>query len=127
MTETSRTPKCILVVDDDDTVREAIAETLVLEGYTVESAADGLQALEKVKRTPPDAIVLDLMMPVMDGWTFLEQCRRERLCPDTPILVTSAVRRLEEMAAELHVQACLAKPFDLEELLAVVERLLVHG
>src|ERR1700730_10075043 len=106
MTETSGSPKCILVVDDDDTVREAIAETLELEGYCVESAADGLQALEKVKVAPPDAIVLDLMMPVMDGWTFLEQCRKEALCTGTPILVTSAVQRLEETASELRVEAC---------------------
>src|ERR1700674_1632143 len=117
MSETTSNPKCILVVDDDDAVREAITETLELEGYCVESAADGLQALEKVKTAPPDAIVLDLMMPVMDGWTFLEQCRKGKLCTGTPILVTSAVQQLEETASELQVEACLAKPFDLDELL----------
>jgi CheY-like chemotaxis protein len=120
-------PKRILVVDDDDTIREAITETLQDEGYSVESAADGREALEKVKTTPPDAVVLDLMMPVMDGWTFLEHFRRDKVCGDAPILLTSAVRRLEEAASELHVQACLAKPFDLDELLATVERLLHRG
>jgi two-component system chemotaxis response regulator CheY len=120
----TRSSKCILVVDDDDAVRGAIAETLELEGYSVESAADGLQALEKIKLTPPDAIVLDLMMPVMDGWTFMERCRKEHLCSGTPVLVTSAVRRLEEKAAGMHVDACLAKPFDLDELLALVAQLL---
>ena len=119
--------KCILVVDDDDAVREAIAETLEYGGYSVESAADGLQALAKVKAALPDAIVLDLMMPVMDGWAFLERCRKEDLCSDTPILLTSAVRQLEETARELRVQACLSKPFDLDELLLVVGRLLSHA
>jgi two-component system, chemotaxis family, chemotaxis protein CheY len=127
MTEASSNPKCILVVDDDETVREAITETLELEGYRVDSAADGLQALEKVKTAAPDAIVLDLMMPVMDGFTFLEQCRRDELCPGTPIVVTSAVHQLAKTASALHVDACLAKPFDLDELLAIVERLLFRG
>jgi two-component system chemotaxis response regulator CheY len=118
-------PKYILVVDDDDAIRGVIAETLELEGYCVECAADGLQALAKVKAAVPDAIVLDLMMPVMDGWTFLEQCRRQHLCPGTPILVTSAVQKLETMAPTLQVTACLAKPFDLDDLIGTVERLLL--
>jgi two-component system, chemotaxis family, chemotaxis protein CheY len=127
MNDAEAVPKCILVVDDDDAVREAIAETLESAGYSVESAADGLQALEKVKTALPDAIVLDLMMPVMDGWAFLDRCRKQDLCADTPILLTSAVQRLEETALELHVQACLPKPFDLDELLTIVEHLLCRG
>jgi CheY-like chemotaxis protein len=119
--------KCILVVDDDDAIRGVIAETLELEGYGVECAADGLQALEKLKISIPDAIVLDLMMPVMDGWTFLERCRRDHLCPGTPILVTSAAQKLEAAAPKLQVEACLAKPFDLDDLIGSVERLLLAG
>jgi CheY-like chemotaxis protein len=115
--------KCILVVDDEDAIREVVAETLELEGYHVERAGDGEQALAKVKALHPDAIVLDLMMPVMDGWTFLQQCRRDEICHSTPVLVMSAYRRLAETAHELHVP-CLAKPFDLDVFLAAVERLL---
>jgi two-component system chemotaxis response regulator CheY len=115
--------KCILVVDDEDAIREVVAETLELEGYHVERAGDGEQALAKVKALHPDAVVLDLMMPVMDGWTFLQQCRGDEICHNTPVLVMSAYRRLAETARELHVP-CLAKPFDLDVFLAAVERLL---
>jgi CheY-like chemotaxis protein len=115
--------KCILVVDDEDAIREVVAETLELEGYHVECAGDGRQALAKLKVTRPDAIVLDLMMPGMDGWTFLQHFRREGLAESTPVLVMSAYRRLAETARELHVP-CVSKPFDLDAFLAAVERLL---
>jgi two-component system chemotaxis response regulator CheY len=115
--------KCILVVDDEDAIREVVAETLELEGYRVERAHDGLQALGKLRASRPDAIILDLMMPVMDGWTFLQQCRSDEALGGTPVLVMSAYRRLAETARELHVP-CVSKPFDLDVFLAAVERLL---
>jgi two-component system chemotaxis response regulator CheY len=115
--------KCILVVDDEDAIREAVAETLELEGYHVERAHDGLQALIKLRASRPDAIVLDLMMPVMDGWTFLRHLREEPLASGTPVVVMSAYRMLESTAPDLEVQAWLPKPFDLDVLLVTVERL----
>jgi CheY-like chemotaxis protein len=118
-------PKCILVVDDEDAIREVISETLELEGYRVEKAADGNEALLMVKATHPDAIVLDLMMPGMDGWTFLNQCRKDDRCGGTPVMVMSAYRRLGEVTRDLHVQACLEKPFDLDVFLKAIERLLL--
>jgi two-component system, OmpR family, response regulator MprA len=118
-------PKCILVVDDEDAIRDVIAETLELEGYRVEKAADGNEALAVVKATQPDAIVLDLMMPGMDGWTFLTQCRKDDLCGCTPVMVMSAYRKLSEATQDLHVQACLEKPFDLDVFLKAIERLLL--
>jgi two-component system chemotaxis response regulator CheY len=117
--------KCILVVDDEEAIREVIAETLELEGYRVEKAGDGKQALAVVKARHPDAIVLDLMMPVMDGWTFLKQCRTDELCSCTPVMVMSAYRRLGEATNDLEVQACLEKPFDLDIFLRAIERLLL--
>jgi CheY-like chemotaxis protein len=117
-------PKCILVVDDEESIRDVIAETLELEGYRVEKAADGHAALLMLRATRPDAIVLDLMMPGMDGWTFLNQCRKDDLCSSTPVLVMSAYRKLGEITRELHVQACLEKPFDLDVFLRAIERLL---
>ena len=116
--------KCILVVDDEESILDVIAETLELEGYRVAKAADGHQALLMLKATRPDAIVLDLMMPGMDGWTFLNQCRKDDLCSSTPVMVMSAYRRLGEITRELHVQACLEKPFDLDVFLRAIERLL---
>ena len=78
-----------------------------------------------VRTTHPDAIVLDLMMPGMDGWAFLNQCRKDTPCRCTPVLVMSAYRKLGQIAGDLQVQACLEKPFDLEVFLKAVERLLL--
>jgi CheY-like chemotaxis protein len=117
-------PKYILVVEDEPAIREAVADTLEFEGYRVEMAADGLQALAKVRATRPDAIVLDLMMPIMDGWTFLQHLRLDPQCGTTPVLVISAYRMLAETAPDLHVQGWLAKPFDLNVLLGTVAGIL---
>jgi two-component system, chemotaxis family, chemotaxis protein CheY len=116
--------KRVLVVDDDDAIRLTVADALQDEGYHVTTASNGQEALERVESGPPDAIVLDLMMPILDGWGFLEACRRRDLCQGIPVLVMSAYRRLTETAPELKVRACIAKPFELDVLLGAVERLL---
>jgi CheY-like chemotaxis protein len=64
------------------------------------------------------------MMPVMDGWTFMQECRKDPDCVCTPVLVISAHRALQETTSALHVQACLAKPFDLDALVGAIEQLL---
>jgi CheY-like chemotaxis protein len=112
----------VLVVDDEEAIRTAVAEALEFEGYAVESATNGAEALALVRQAPPAAIVLDLMMPVMDGWEFLKHCRAEALCDGTPVLVISAYRNLPQEAAGLGVKGCIAKPFDLDVLLGAVER-----
>jgi CheY-like chemotaxis protein len=114
---------CVLVVDDDETIRTTVAEALEFEGYAVASATNGAEALELVRQQRPQAIVLDLMMPVMDGWQFLEHCRADAGCAGTPVLVISASRRLPQEAAGLGVTGCITKPFDLDVLLGAVERL----
>jgi two-component system, OmpR family, response regulator MprA len=118
--------KSVLVVDDEAAIRGLIADALDFDGYTVRTARDGADALEKVARDRPDAIILDLMMPVMDGRSFLSACRRDPRCADIPILVVSAAHDLGAIAPELGARACLAKPFDIDVLLAVVDRL-VHA
>ena len=117
---------CVLVVDDDETIRTTVAEALEFEGYAVASATNGAEALELVRQQRPQAIVLDLMMPVMDGWQFLEHCRADARCAGTPVLVISAYRQLPQAAAGLGVKGCITKPFDLDVLLGAVERL-VHA
>ena len=119
--------KRVLVVDDDDGIRLTVADALQDEGYQVMTATNGQEALQQVESGPPDAIVLDLMMPIMDGWGFLEACRRRELCQGIPVLVMSAYRRLTETAPDLKVRACIAKPFELDVLLGAVERLLQHA
>jgi two-component system, chemotaxis family, chemotaxis protein CheY len=119
-------PRRVLVVDDDDVIRDAVAEALELEGYSVGRARDGEEALGYLRSNAPHAIVLDLMMPGMDGWTFVERCREEALCAGIPIVVVSASHNLRTAARELRprgVSAVIAKPFELDVLIGAVERL----
>lgn len=118
----------ILVVDDDRAVRESLRRSLTFNGYTVELAIDGLDALDKATVQRPDALVLDVMMPRLDG---LEVCRRLRgTGDDLPILVLTARESVSERVAGLDAGAddYLPKPFALEELLARLRALLRrHG
>lgn len=114
----------ILVVDDDHAVREALRRSLTYNGYAVDVAADGAEALEKVAASSPDAMVLDVMMPWVDG---LETCRRLRAAGDeVPVLVLTARDAIADRVAGLDAGAddYLPKPFALEELLARLRALL---
>ena len=114
----------ILVVDDDRAVREALERALGLEGFDVELAADGAQALAAVERREPDAIVLDVLMPGVDG---LEVCRLLRKAQSrVPILMLTVRDELGDRIEGLDAGAddYLGKPFELEELLARVRALL---
>jgi CheY-like chemotaxis protein len=112
----------VLIVDDDPAIRGLMADALRSEGYAVDMAAHGAEALEAMRARRPATILLDLMMPVMDGFTFIEHCHREQLCDGVPILVISAVQEALNRAGELPVHAVLAKPFDLDELVRLVGR-----
>ena len=72
----------ILVVEDDDAIRGLVSEVLRDDGYDVREATNGVEALDRLREERPDLIVLDLMMPVMDGWAFVEACRRKQCCDD---------------------------------------------
>ncbi|WP_454195121.1 response regulator transcription factor [Nocardia sp. Marseille-Q1738] len=114
----------ILVVDDDRAVRESLRRSLTFNGYSVDLAVDGVDALEKATEQRPDALVLDVMMPRLDG---LEVCRRLRSTgDDLPILVLTARDSVSERVAGLDAGAddYLPKPFALEELLARLRALL---
>ena len=114
----------ILVVDDDRAVRESLRRSLTFNGYTVDLAVDGIDALEQVASARPDALVLDVMMPRLDG---LEVCRRLRSTgDDLPILVLTARDSVSERVSGLDAGAddYLPKPFALEELLARLRALL---
>jgi CheY-like chemotaxis protein len=115
----------ILVVEDDPAIRGLVSELLRDDGYDVREASDGAEALAYVGRHRPDLIILDLMMPVMDGWQFVEECHRQEMCDDIPIVVTSASHDLPRTAERLRsfgVRTCLAKPFDVDGLLALIQR-----
>lgn len=112
------------MVDDDRAVRESLRRSLSFNGYTVDLAEDGVEALEAITHERPDAVVLDVMMPRMDG---LEVCRQLRSTgDDLPILVLTARDSVSERVAGLDAGAddYLPKPFALEELLARLRALL---
>jgi two-component system response regulator MprA len=114
----------ILVVDDDRAVRESLRRSLQFNGYQVELAGDGVQAMEQIQAQRPDALVLDVMMPRLDG---LEVCRRLRSTgDDLPVLVLTARDAVSDRVAGLDAGAddYLPKPFALEELLARLRALL---
>jgi CheY-like chemotaxis protein len=113
------------VVDDDEAILGMVAEALRDEEFLVDEASNGAEALGYLHSTHPDVILLDLMMPVMDGWTFVDRCRLEPGCEAIPIVVMSATTRLAETAEDLQhkgVRACLVKPFDLDVLIGILER-----
>jgi len=116
-------PAHVLVVDDDLATREALAFILGAEGYRVTTADDGRDALDQLHHdNPTDLIVLDLMMPVMDGWQFREEQLGDPQVADIPVIVCSAAGRVREQAAALHAAAYLDKPVDPQALVAVVHR-----
>jgi two-component system response regulator MprA len=114
----------ILVVDDEQAVRESLRRALILEGYDVEMAADGSEALRSLAQSAPDAVVLDLQMPDVDG---LEVCRRLRSSGDaTPVLMLTARDAIGDRVEGLDAGAddYMVKPFDLAELFARLRALL---
>jgi two-component system, chemotaxis family, chemotaxis protein CheY len=116
----------ILVVDDDESLRRLVVGLLTEEGYAVLDAADGAAALARVRAAAPGLTLLDLRMPVVDGWEFARRYRA-RPGPHAPIVCVTAAPDAAAVAArgaQVGAVASLGKPFDLEELLAVVRR---HG
>ena len=109
----------ILIVDDDESIRDFISAALEDEGYEIVTALHGAAALEIIAHSPPSLILLDLRMPVMDGWTFA-RVYRERPRPHIPIVVLTAAQDAAENAQQADADGYLAKPFGLIELLTLV-------
>jgi two-component system chemotaxis response regulator CheY len=120
------TGSCVLVVDDDRVIRELVADVFDAEGYMVGRAANGAEALDwldeqrRAGAAPPAVILLDMRMPVMDGWAFAREYRRAE-GPRAPIVVMTAAADAAAYAAEIGADGVLAKPFGLSTLLATVE------
>lgn len=113
----------ILVVEDEDRIRQFLQRGLTFEGYRVEAAADGQEALDLAREDPPDLVLLDIMLPGLDG---VEVCRRLRSAGEVPILMLTAKEAIEDRVAGLDAGAddYLVKPFAFDELLARVRALL---
>jgi CheY-like chemotaxis protein len=115
----------ILVVDDDPTILATVAETLDLEGYPVVTATNGVEALEAIERVLPSLVLLDMRMPVLDGWGFVRVLRERGL--SLTVVVMTATADARRWANEIGAQGVLPKPFDLDDLIAEVERRLGPG
>src|SRR5580658_10292198 len=113
----------VLVVDDDATVREVVTRYLLREGYRVEQSSDGADALERALEDPPELVVLDLMLPSLDG---LEVCRRLRMVAPVPVIMLTARDEEGDRIAGLELGAddYVAKPFSPRELTARVKAVL---
>ena len=115
----------VLVVEDEDYVRSLVIDALTEEGYDVQEATSGYEALTVLDSWRADLVALDLMMPCCDGWTFrAEQLGRQDLA-SIPVVVMSAAYDAHREANKLQAAAILPKPFELDRLLETVERLAI--
>lgn len=111
----------ILVVEDDPEILSTVAAILELEGYEVERASNGEEGLQAVERRRPRLVLLDMRMPVLDGWGFVRALKEREI--KLPILVMTAAHDAQRWASEIGAEGFLSKPFELLDLLSAVERL----
>jgi len=120
----------ILIVDDDNDIRAALSELLEAEGFSVEGAPDGREALARLRaaKVHPAVILLDLMMPGMDGWDFRsEQMRDPRLAAVPVVIVSASGFSRQSIETQFRPAAYMEKPIERTELLGVIRRLLRSG
>jgi CheY-like chemotaxis protein len=118
----------VLLVEDEDTIGQVVSDVLVLEGYEVRRARNGREAIAILHDWVPRLILLDLMMPVMDGWAF--RAAQRQLGGDAarvPVIVLSGAREARTRAGDLGAVEALTKPFDLNQVIEVVERWIATG
>jgi two-component system chemotaxis response regulator CheY len=111
----------ILVVDDDPAILATVCEALDLEGFPVVSATNGAEALDVVAGNLPSLVLLDMRMPVLDGWGFVRAARERGL--NLTIVVMTAASDAPRWAMEIGAHGVLAKPFELDELMNAVQQL----
>ena len=116
-------PDYILVVEDDQNLAVTIGMVLEGEGYAIRIARNGRQALEAVAKQMPSLIILDMLMPIMDGWEFSRELHLQ-YAHAAPILVVTAAENPTTRGLDVQASAVLAKPFDVQRLLDTVKRLI---
>jgi CheY-like chemotaxis protein len=112
----------VLVVDDDASIRQFLRLALTDRGYDVVTAENGAAALAAIREAAPHVVLLDMRMPVMDGWSFAA-AYRELPEPRAPVVVLTAARDAAQYAREIEAVAFLPKPFELRGLLRLVAEL----
>lgn len=113
----------VLVVDDDPDMVEVMTAILAAEGYAYETASNGVAALDAIDRDRPAVVLLDMLMPVMNGWQAAEEIHH-RYGRTIPIIVVTAAEHAEARAHEVDADGVLSKPFDVADLLRMVSRYL---
>jgi two-component system chemotaxis response regulator CheY len=111
----------LLVVDDDANIREMLDMVLVSEGFEVVAVAHGAAALALLDEIKPNVILLDMKMPVMDGWEFLRRYR-QRPGEKVPVVVLTAAQDDKRRAADVGADAYIAKPFAIDDLIRVLDQ-----
>lgn len=109
-----------MVVEDDDLIRQTVTHLLEDEGYRVIGAVNGRAALAALRVERPAVILLDMRMPVLDGWGFMQEYRA--WSDRVPVVVMSAAHNVQVWCDEVGADDCIPKPFDIAEVLSVVER-----
>ncbi|HEY0069178.1 MAG TPA: response regulator [Chloroflexia bacterium] len=109
----------ILVVDDDETILGTVCDILEFEGYSTECVSNGAEGLQVLERVRPKLVLLDMRMPVLNGWQFAQVLKERGIC--VPIVVMTAAQDAQAWAKEIKASGYLPKPFDYLDLLAAVE------
>ncbi|HVJ89679.1 MAG TPA: response regulator [Labilithrix sp.] len=112
--------KHVLIVEDDADIREILAEMLTASGYRVTSVSNGLEALQALARDTPSVVVLDLMMPVMDGWELRQRMLADPALRDIPVIIMSGSANLAQSTMHLRPARVLRKPVPLNDVLDAV-------
>jgi CheY-like chemotaxis protein len=110
----------ILIIDDDPAIRATVAEILESEGYSVATASNGADGLQSLDRIDAALVLLDMRMPILDGWGFARALHARGI--QVPILVMTAAQDARRWAREINAEGYIAKPFDLLDLLDAVGR-----
>jgi CheY-like chemotaxis protein len=113
----------VLVVDDDRSIRSLLTEVLELADYEVQAASNGAEALRAIDRRCPAVMLLDMQMPVLDGWGVARTLREHG--QRVPTVVMTAASEARQWCRDIAADACLGKPFELEDMLSAVAR--VHA
>jgi len=118
--------KRVLVVDDDQSIQRVLVQTLQLEGYEVATASDGVEALESLQGQLPDVVILDVMMPKLDGLDVLKRMRADERTHTVPVILLTARSSQEDIweGWQSGVDYYMTKPFDVEELLRFLSHVL---
>ena len=125
----ARPSQPVLVVEDHDDVRDMLETLLAVDGYQVRTAAHGRQALESIEREPPCVILLDVMMPVMDGVAFARALRgaADPAVAQTPIVLVTAVSDADKVRQQTGALDVIPKPIDMDKVVQTVGRLCRRG